>query len=567
LRISVIILVYIFFLCSKQAYAQLPYQSLLFKSYGQRAAILLNFYNKTVKGTDSVAIFRQIDSVRQLALKEKDRDLSLEADLMSAHYFYYRDTIFSRSLITDMLESLKRKGIDEKAIWLEAMAENMLALYNFTTKHYEPGFVHQQRVYHLIKDIDPDAFPHKQNCLLQMAMEHYRFKDFTETIFYIQEALKAQPKEKMSFAAVRPTLLNTIGLVYQKKGQLDSADYYFNQIIHEASSSRDSVWLCIAGGNLGYSYFLRKEFNKAIPLLEQDVAFAVEQGDFGLASGSQMVLGAISLEEKVFHKAWEQLQRARIFVSLSKQFNRKETLYPLLAKLYAYRGMPEIADIYFDSAIIVKDSLARAFNSLQLLRARQKVQMEQYNAEMASISNRQKINVLERNILMAIVLLLMIASVLIYREQKRKNRLQQEKAIKANEELSYATKQLSDFSKNISEKNALIDILQEQQGNATTTVLNQLQKSTILTDDDWDYFRGLFEKVHAGFLHRLKEKIPGLTPAETRFLVLTKLGLSGKEMAAILGIGNDAIRQIRSRVRKKLNFTEDVNIEAFIAAI
>jgi DNA-binding CsgD family transcriptional regulator len=104
-------------------------------------------------------------------------------------------------------------------------------------------------------------------------------------------------------------------------------------------------------------------------------------------------------------------------------------------------------------------------------------------------------------------------------------------------------------------------LLEQQHGNETNETLQQLRHSTILTDSDWEYFRDLFEKVHTGFLQRLKEKMPGLTPAETRFIVLSKLGLSGKEMAAMLGIGTDAISQIRSRVKKKLNLQEESSLD------
>jgi DNA-directed RNA polymerase specialized sigma24 family protein len=107
-------------------------------------------------------------------------------------------------------------------------------------------------------------------------------------------------------------------------------------------------------------------------------------------------------------------------------------------------------------------------------------------------------------------------------------------------------------------------LLEQQHGNETNETLQQLRHSTILTDSDWEYFRDLFEKAHPGFLQRLKEKIPGLTPAETRFIVLSKLELSGKEMAAMLGIGTDAIRQLRSRVKKKLNLQEESSLDDIV---
>ena len=80
-------------------------------------------------------------------------------------------------------------------------------------------------------------------------------------------------------------------------------------------------------------------------------------------------------------------------------------------------------------------------------------------------------------------------------------------------------------------------------------------------------FKELFEQVHVGFLQRLKEKMPGLTPADTRFLVLTRLKLSNKEMAGILGVQPDSIRTSKYRLRKKFNLDDDSDITALVSEI
>jgi DNA-binding CsgD family transcriptional regulator len=94
-----------------------------------------------------------------------------------------------------------------------------------------------------------------------------------------------------------------------------------------------------------------------------------------------------------------------------------------------------------------------------------------------------------------------------------------------------------------------------------------LQKHTILTNQEWEHFRSLFEKVHSGYLQRLKEKLPDLSPAEIRFMTLAKLNFSSKQMADTLGIGTDAVRMMRYRLRKKLNLNEEGSLEELIANI
>src|SRR5205085_12283299 len=98
-------------------------------------------------------------------------------------------------------------------------------------------------------------------------------------------------------------------------------------------------------------------------------------------------------------------------------------------------------------------------------------------------------------------------------------------------------------------------------------LLRLLQNSVLLTDEHWRNFSRLFEKVHRGFFQRLKEKLPGLSPAETRFTALIKLQLSNKEMANMLGVGTEAMRQIRSRLKKKLNSEAEEGIEELVEKI
>jgi DNA-binding CsgD family transcriptional regulator len=546
-----------FILLSFTGLAQNRYEYLASKTSAERVRLLLLFYHAILPNEDSAVVFRKIDSIRQVANEHKDDDLQMEVSLLYAHYFYYRKHIPPAKVLA-VLDSLKKEAIRRKKVWAEALAENMAALYNFNTlAHYEVAFEHHQRVYNLIKDLSPNEFPLKQNCLYQMANEYYFFNDFEESIRYNRLALEAEPPFKLYPQFIRIIILNTLGLSYQKLGRLDSSDYYLKEAHALAVKENNDAWQGISSGNLGYNAFLRRQFDIAVPLLEKDVTIALKYTDWGLASGSLMVLGDINLQQGNTPKADHLLSEARQYVYRSGQYQRLQVLYPLLSKLYAAEGSAGLANRYLDSALYVKDSVARKLNALQMLRARQKVDLEKYRGEMDSIENQRKLNMLERDILIGMVLLMMGIAIYIYKQQRKKYRLQ-------DEALKMASKQLSDFARNISEKNALLELLEQRHGNETNETLEQLRHSTILTDSDWEYFRDLFEKAHPGFLQRLKEKIPGLTPAETRFIVLTKLGLSGKEMAAMLGIGADAIRQLRSRVKKKLNLQEESSLDDIV---
>jgi DNA-directed RNA polymerase specialized sigma24 family protein len=136
------------------------------------------------------------------------------------------------------------------------------------------------------------------------------------------------------------------------------------------------------------------------------------------------------------------------------------------------------------------------------------------------------------------------------------------------QELKLAKLELEKFANAIKENNSIIEKLEgEVQNKDTTEQLATLKNSTILTEDQWVLFRNNFEQVHPMYLERLKNKMHNLTPAETRFMVLAKLGFDYKMMANTLGISTASARVIWHRLRKKVNLSEEGSVDDLVNEI
>ncbi len=551
---------------SETSYVPVQHKSLLHKTYTQRSVELILYYENFIRDSDSVAIFSDIAAIRKLAIENGDDALVLETELMQVHYFYYRYDRFPAEMVTTMLDSLRKTAIEKKIAWLEARVENLLGLYHYMLlNNYEIGLEHFEKMHVLLQNLAPEDFPQKQTCIYHIADAYYKFGEYRKAITYLLEAMAASSVYDRYRYYINT--LNTTGLCYQHLDMLNSSDYYFNKTLKKAQAAGDTAWFGIASGNIGYNHFLRKEYEQAIPLFEKDISIAEQYGDWGLAAGSLMPLAAINLEKHNVSLAENQLLLAKKYIEQSEQYKRLEKLYPLLSKLYAAKGNESLTVMYLDSALFVKDSLARKFNLLQMARAKQKVELEQHQHEILLLEAQKKLKTTERNFLIVVVLLLTVVTVMIYRNRQQKY-LQKKHALQqAEKELADATQQLRDFTNHIVEKNRQIENLSRLAGVAGKTALQELQQSTILTEAEWEHFKELFEKVHIGFLKRMKEKLPSVTPAEIRFIVLHKLGLSVKEMASVLGIGDVAVRICRSRLRKKLNLHEEGELEKLIESI
>lgn len=121
--------------------------------------------------------------------------------------------------------------------------------------------------------------------------------------------------------------------------------------------------------------------------------------------------------------------------------------------------------------------------------------------------------------------------------------------------------ELDAFRKRLLDRSELADSLQETLSANTTgeetaeikALRRKLYDATILTPADWEQFQQLFEKVYPGLISSILERCPLLTPAEFRFLLVSKLQFNSEKMATVLGVSASTIKQTRYRLRKKLS--------------
>ena len=80
-------------------------------------------------------------------------------------------------------------------------------------------------------------------------------------------------------------------------------------------------------------------------------------------------------------------------------------------------------------------------------------------------------------------------------------------------------------------------------------------------------FRVYFEKVHPDFFNRLKEQFPLLTKNDLRLCAFLYLGMSTKEIAALIYREVRSVESSRLRLRKKLGIGADVSLQDFLISI
>jgi len=565
------------------AFAQQGYDIVFHKTYAERSLLFDTLLNPAFIDMPPADFRMAIAQLEERAKSEGDYGAELEVLFTKRIYDDQHGLTNADKRIAEVEEQI---GEIDKKKYKEYVIRLMHDLGNNYAgqKHnYVKAFEYYMNVYDMVSRMSAKDFPDKKFILVDIANRYYRLGDYGKAKDLL---LMADTLGRSSRAVTDYNTYNTLGLVYRSTGVYDSAVHCFEKAYALAQRDSNDVWCSIINGNIGITYYMAGKYDEAKPLLYADVEGCLAYGPRAYDNGmhSLTVLADIHLKEDSIVAVEKDLAIARQYVdSVRDKVKLLSELYPLLARYYYRTGNAAMAYRLQDSANVYKDSIRERDNIYLLAKAEYHKDIEKRQAELDKLVAEKKYVEFMRNGLLVVVILLFIIGLLAINRQRLRHILKQNRYLAdkklAERELENATRQLTSYTHHLQEKNALIDksaqeierlqsrLSDVQKQRMDNEVLQQLYASTILTDEEWDEFKLLFEQVHEGFLQRLKDKMPGLSPADTRFLVLSKLKLSNKEMAGILGVQPDTIRTYKHRLRKKYDLPEDDDITGLVDAI
>lgn len=147
------------------------------------------------------------------------------------------------------------------------------------------------------------------------------------------------------------------------------------------------------------------------------------------------------------------------------------------------------------------------------------------------------------------------------------------KADKMKSELRLKQRQLLSFTMLISRKNCFLLKLKEiilSELKDMKGISDKIQKinhsidNHIQFDDDWENFRLYFEEVHGEFFKKMKELVPNLSQNDLKHCALSRLNLSLKEVAEMLAISVQGVKQARYRLREKIGLPAKTNLYDYL---
>lgn len=538
---------------------------------GERCALARKIYEGEVRKLEIPAARLESKNLKDIASEKNDRCLELLALIFIAETedrpeHKNEDSVLL--LFQQALDHAVRYDFKKE----EAELTYRVGMKHYNLKAYPQAFENLLKSYEQFQQIGFGEFGDMNRYLYNLGKVYFEFSDYDRALRYLKESLQ------FPFADNRSEIhtYNTLGLTYSRLEKTDTALQYYNRGLEVARASKDSVWIGILSGNKANILLKEGKAAEAKPLVMLDYTLSTRYGEWTSAANCLLLLAGIHMDDDSLAAAETNIRKVEELFSKTRTTSLMRDYFRFKARLCYLKGDYKTAYFLQDSFIVYKDRIS-AENDQSLLRTTEiKVQTEEYLSQIQLLESDRKQAQVLRNFILAVAGFILIIAYLIINSQRLKRNKDRVLLMlenqKAQEELKIAENALQGYMNSLLEKNRLIDkfraeaeeLKKQSASNSISPeneqILEKLYQATILTEEDWINFKRMFEKVHADFFVRLKEKYPDLTVAETRLIVLTKLNLSVTEIANMLGISPDSVRKTGSRLRKKLNLSSQTEI-------
>lgn len=400
----------------------------------------------------------------------------------------------------------------------------------------------------------------------------YRTRDYEKAIYYTKKSFD-EMSDTLPMKSRIMSNWNTIALCWQRMGKYDSAFFYYDIAMRMAKELKDSAWISIISGNKGQVYFAQKNYPVAKQLLEYDYRQSKKFGELASAANSLQWVARIDLIEGKKDSALDRVKEALRLLDRGTSSNYLENVYYATADVYKAIGNYDSAYKYAQLYNQQHESAERTVANSRLEIASIKLDNLQHVQALKNLQREKDAEKLTRNFIVAIIILTTVIVMFFLNRVRLKYRHNEQLALQqkaaAETEVAAANAELNMFKKNIIEKTGLIEKLQQQVDEKEAsigqqTIIDELTHQTILTEDEWEKFKSLFEKINPRFFVHLKEKSSDITIAEQRMAALMRLQLSSKQIASMLGISLDSVRKTRFRLRKRLGLSVEEEVEKWL---
>ncbi|MGF2410801.1 tetratricopeptide repeat-containing sensor histidine kinase [Ferruginibacter sp.] len=295
--------------------------------------------------------------------------------------------------------------------------------YETAAKYYEEG----KKIFQKFGDADTEAMG---NDILQSL--YTALKQYDRAMGYGQKAVAGF--RKLNNPSYLGTALNNLGLNYLSIKKFDTAAVIFKECLQIALNTEDKNLEQSAYLNLGDIYLERGEYEKMKPYMDNALKLSVKIG----AHESELIARkGLSFYYNSIKNYPLSLQYAKEALALSYQYGFKEQRGKVFVQLsnlaFSMQDM-KLGDYYAMQSTVLADSLLNETiqkNTLELEKKYENEKKESKIAQLEADRKLQQLSIQKKNMLNYILIsgavVLLVVSLLSYRNYKQKQKLQQQR--------------------------------------------------------------------------------------------------------------------------------------------
>lgn len=338
---------------------------------------------------------------------------------------------------------------------------------------------------------------------------------------------------------------------------------------------QDLRGISVSSNNLAHLCKRRGDLAFAEVYLREGLAMMEKSGDARYIPVCLSNLGNCLLEMGKLSEAEAILHRAQTSLSPANDMREVANIQLALSKLYQRTGQTGKALEFRLAYDQLKDSLTSRQQLQIIAEAGERYQSKVKAAEIQRLKYENDLHQIRSWVLIGglVAFFCALGGWLYIRHRRQELLLQKEKELLLEKaktqdaELKLAYTELAAFAQKIQEKTRMLDELQskmEINPEKLSDYLSDFYQQRILTEEDWELFKEKMNKVYPGILLKIKQNYPDISQAELRLLLLIKINLETREIAATLGISPDTVKKTRQRLRRRLGMSESDKLEETI---
>jgi tetratricopeptide (TPR) repeat protein len=361
-------------------------------------------------------------------------------------------------------------------------------------------------------------------------LSHYEFNKAQE---YFEKAL--QLNAPLNNAFTEGSLYNNLGIVYKEKKDFEKAFQYYSKALAIRTELKDTLGMAQTYNNLGDAYCLTGNYSEAVRVLNEAYRMSQKTGNL-LSQMKAANFLSVALEKSGDYR--QAIGMYKIFTSLNDSIMNSDNIQSAIRLEMQYQHEKQLRE-----------------NELQ---------------QQILIAKKER-QTLIYMVISALLLFSVTLLILLYRNQRMKNRQSALEKQNLELELEYRNKELSTHVLYLLKKNEFISSIAQKllalrkskmdeagKEDWIKDILKELQSN--IDNTVWNEFEVRFQQVHKDFYQKLMQKFPDLTPNEIKICAFLKLNMTSKDISAITFQSVKSLEVARHRLRKKMGIERDENL-------